>query len=267
MLRRLAFRHRSAFMGLVGTGIAAQALEAPPATAGEVATGVLVALLGAHLRLVSIRVLGKSARVHHAGGRALHVVGPYARVRNPLYVANALITGGLALLAAGPVAMATAFAVVALIYDLAVRHEEEALTEAFGDEYREYRRLVPRWFPRLGASRATDDPPAPVPWREVLVRERPLVVGVPVALVATYLVRAAHVPLVDFWDRLSWSVGVPPVPLLVLVGGLVCLANGLRTERKLRRKEAWRAAVAAAPPAEGGATPVQSVQDLNVPAQ
>lgn len=263
MVGRLAFRHRSALLGLVGTGIAAQALDAPSVTATEVAGGVLLALAGAHLRLVSIRVLGKSARVHHAGGRALHVVGPYARLRNPLYVANALITGGLALLAAGPVVMAVVLAVVALIYDVAVRHEEEALTAAFGDEYREYRRQVPRWLPRLRAATVTDDAPTPFPWGEVLLRERPLVVGIPFALVATYVVRAEHLPLVELWEGFARFLGAPPVALLLLVGGLVCLANALRTERKLRRK-ALQAASTAAPVVEGSARSLQSLQDPKV---
>src|SRR5690606_9058312 len=121
---------------------------------------------------------------HHAGGRALHVVGPYARVRNPLYVANALITAGLALLAAGPHAAVSAVALVVMIYHAAVRHEEAALSAAFGDEYREYRRQVPRWLPRLRASALTRPPPSPVPWREVATRERALLLGLPAALVA-----------------------------------------------------------------------------------
>lgn len=245
MLARLAFRHRSALLAMVGTGVAALALSTPALSAPEAITGVMTTLAGAHLRLVSIRVLGKSARVHHAGGRALRVVGPYARLRNPLYLANALITGGLALLSGGPVAAVLALALVASIYHVVVHHEEAALTAAFGDEYREYRRRVPRWLPCLRAP-ATTEAPAPVPWPEVVLRERALVAGVPLALVAVLLVRLGEVPLVALWEALARRAGARPDVLLLVLGALVSLANAARTERKLRRKEAMRAAEAAA---------------------
>lgn len=245
MIAQLAFRHRSALLALVGTGVAAQALSAAPFAASEAVLGVLLAAAGALLRLVSIRVLGKSARVHHAGGRTLHVVGPYAWVRNPLYVANALITGGLAALAAGLPGLALATSLVLAIYALAVSHEELALEEVFGEPYREYRRQVPRWLPRLRAAPADAPPPAPFGWGEVLRRERALVVGVPAALLAVVLVRRGQVPLVALWAELSRAVEVEPVVLLLGVGGVVGLGNVVRTERKLRRKAALRAALAA----------------------
>lgn len=239
MLSRLAFTHRSALLVVVGTGVAALALDAPPAGALEVSLAVALTIAGAHLRLVSIRVLGKSARVHHAGGRALHVVGPYARLRNPLYVANGLITGGLALLAGGPVALATAMGLVALVYHLAVLHEEQALVSAFGDAYREYLRRVPRWLPAPKA-RQSAGAPVPVAWPEVLRRERALVLGVPIALLAVHLVRLGALPLVPLWKRVAVDLGAPAVPLLLGLGAAAAIANAANTERKLRRKQAKR---------------------------
>lgn len=254
MLSRLAFTHRSALLVLVGSGVATLALEAPPADAPEVALAVALTLAGAHLRLVSIRVLGKSARVHHAGGRALHVVGPYARLRNPLYVANGLITGGLALLAGGPVALAAALSLVALVYHLAVLHEERALVSAFGDEYREYLRRVPRWLPALRPPRSVGAP-VPVAWPEVLRREKALVLGVPLALLAVHLVRVGALPIVAIWKRVAVVLGAPAVPLLLGLGAAAAIANAATTERKLRRKHAKRLEVDA-----GAASTLQSLQ-------
>jgi protein-S-isoprenylcysteine O-methyltransferase Ste14 len=80
--------------------------------------------------------------------RKLVVLGPYRYVRNPM------ITGVLAILAgeaalfgsAWVLAWAAAFFCVNATYF--PRVEEPGLVERFGSEYEEYRRNVPRWFPR-----------------------------------------------------------------------------------------------------------------------
>ncbi len=81
----------------------------------------------------------------------LAVTGPYAHVRNPVYLGNILILAGLAvtceLLWAVPLVMVWA----ALIYTRAVRFEESRLLKRYGDEYRRYLAAVPRWMPRLPA--------------------------------------------------------------------------------------------------------------------
>jgi protein-S-isoprenylcysteine O-methyltransferase Ste14 len=77
--------------------------------------------------------------------------GPYRRVRNPMItgvlavlLGECALTGSLALLVwAGIFALANALWMPLI--------EEPALERRFGDDYREYRRNVPRWLPRPSA--------------------------------------------------------------------------------------------------------------------
>jgi steroid 5-alpha reductase family enzyme len=74
--------------------------------------------------------------------------GPYAHVRNPLYVGTALVAAGLAI-AAREWGLAALFAAVfALIYLPAIELEEQHLRELF-PEYADYARRVPVLVPRL----------------------------------------------------------------------------------------------------------------------
>lgn len=74
--------------------------------------------------------------------------GPYGWVRNPMYLSVFLVVAGETLLFLS-VPLLIYLAVVALVVQLfVVGYEEPTLTETFGDEYRAYRRRVPRWIPR-----------------------------------------------------------------------------------------------------------------------
>ena len=85
--------------------------------------------------------------------RRLVVEGPYRHVRNPMISAVTAVLIGEALLLGSPglAIWAAAFPLVNFAYFLAV--EEPGLERRFGEEYRAYRRAVPRWIPR----------PAPAP--------------------------------------------------------------------------------------------------------
>ena len=79
----------------------------------------------------------------------LVVEGPYAHVRNPMItgvlavlLGEALIFGSLPILY-----FAAGFAVVNHVFFLA--YEEPSVERRFGEDYRRYKRTVPRWFPRL----------------------------------------------------------------------------------------------------------------------
>ena len=77
-------------------------------------------------------------------------VGPYQWVRNPMYVSVFLVVGGETLLFLSVPLLAYLVFVVAVVQLFVVGYEEPALTEQFGDEYRAYRRRVPRLIPRPG---------------------------------------------------------------------------------------------------------------------
>ena len=76
---------------------------------------------------------------------ALVTDGPYTYSRNPMYVAWTVLYAGVALLsnAAWPLVLLPPVAVAS---HLGVRREERELERAFGVEYREYRRDVPRYL-------------------------------------------------------------------------------------------------------------------------
>jgi protein-S-isoprenylcysteine O-methyltransferase Ste14 len=105
---------------------------------------------------VSLFLLGLSLRVwaqQHVHYRLkvkkyLTTTGPYAFMRNPIYIGNLLICSGLIisseLLWFAPIAFFYCFG----IYSLVVRYEEGHLLEKYGEDYRKYLSEVPRWFPK-----------------------------------------------------------------------------------------------------------------------
>ena len=78
--------------------------------------------------------------------RRLVVSGPYRFSRNPDYVGQALIVGGLGLLLDVLwVALALVPALVLVRYGVIAR-EEQYLERRFGEEYRQFRKRVRRWL-------------------------------------------------------------------------------------------------------------------------
>ncbi len=79
----------------------------------------------------------------------LVVEGPYRHVRNPMIsaVLAILVGEGLALGSAGILVWSAAFFAVNWAYFVA--SEEPGLERRFGEEYRTYKRAVPRWLPRI----------------------------------------------------------------------------------------------------------------------
>lgn len=77
----------------------------------------------------------------------LVVTGPYAATRNPMYVGWALLHLGAAVAGGWGWVLASYLPVAAWMHGEVLR-EERALDDAFGAEYRRYRRAVPRYLPR-----------------------------------------------------------------------------------------------------------------------
>jgi len=113
--------------------------------------GLLVAWAGQALRFHTLgRVRdGTSGQDPVLEARSLNTRGPYAHVRNPLYLGNLGITLGLLLVANDVWVYAIALAFFFGQYFFIIRAEEAFLLQQHGDAYAEYRRRVPRWIPRL----------------------------------------------------------------------------------------------------------------------
>ena len=160
--------------------------------AGQVAgSALLLVLLAA--RLWAVRHLGGAARVHARKALQPHVLvtaGPFAWVRNPLYLANSLGLAGACLLFGPPWIAALALGGSLLWYRAVIAWEEPVLEGLYGQEYRDYLARVPRLLPRppsRDGARAKHDL---YPLAKVVRRERGAVLTV-ATLITLSLVLAA----------------------------------------------------------------------------
>jgi len=101
-----------------------------------------------------LRAWGSAYAGGHTRGRSIEAPrlatgGPYAHVRNPIYLGNVLIGFGMVGLLGDPWLLPLCLAVLAFLYFPIIPAEEEFLLRTFGDEYRRYREAVPRLWPRL----------------------------------------------------------------------------------------------------------------------
>lgn len=127
---------------------------ASPLGTAAAATGVGLIALGLTLVCATVRqfaTVGRGTLAPWDPPRHLVVEGVYRRVRNPMISGVFLILLGeaLALRSAGLLAWSGTFLAVNATYIPLV--EERGLERRFGDEYREYKRHVPRWVPRATA--------------------------------------------------------------------------------------------------------------------
>jgi protein-S-isoprenylcysteine O-methyltransferase Ste14 len=147
--------------------------------------GVVLVATGELVRLQAVRQIGVISRTRSERLGPLVTTGPFARVRNPLYLGNIAIWLGFAV-GAGLSWLAAPLAVMlALGYHAIVRWEEWLLESRHGDDYRAYARQVPQWLPQLGRRPRSAAAPQPgrFGWRETLFSER----GTLIAIAAGYL--------------------------------------------------------------------------------
>ncbi|MBN1268093.1 MAG: isoprenylcysteine carboxylmethyltransferase family protein [Kiritimatiellae bacterium] len=86
----------------------------------------------------------------------LTTTGPYAHMRNPLYVGNTLIVLGAVVMSELAWLVPVTLLWCLGIFSIAACYEESRLVEKYGDVYREYARDVPRWLPRITGWRRPD---------------------------------------------------------------------------------------------------------------
>lgn len=109
--------------------------------------GLLIYLPG-----VVVRVWSQShLKYRLSGARALAMDGPYAHVRNPVYLANIAILAGLTVLCELLWMVPFVVAWATVVYALAVRFEEIRLRKRCGALYMDYCARVPRWLPQFAA--------------------------------------------------------------------------------------------------------------------
>jgi protein-S-isoprenylcysteine O-methyltransferase Ste14 len=144
-----------------------------PAVDGALdAVGLALAFAGQALRFYTLGQVpeGTSGQGSALEAQTLNTRGPYAHVRNPLYLGNLGICLGLMLIAHDPWVYAVGLAFFFGEYFFIIRAEENFLGTRFGDDYAAYCARVPRWVPRAtpafpGALRPGFD------WRRALKKE------------------------------------------------------------------------------------------------
>jgi protein-S-isoprenylcysteine O-methyltransferase Ste14 len=115
------------------------------------AVGLLVAAAGQALRFYTLGQVpeGTSGQGAVLQAVVLNTLGPYAYVRNPLYVGNLGICLGLMLIAHDPAVYAVGLLFFFGEYYFIIRAEESFLAERFGQAFADFLVRVPRWIPRL----------------------------------------------------------------------------------------------------------------------
>jgi protein-S-isoprenylcysteine O-methyltransferase Ste14 len=123
-------------------------------SAFSVTLGLPLAVAGELVRCWAVGYSGTTTRDNHVTAPELVTAGPYAHVRNPLYVGNFITAVGFALAFTGKnsglerLALITAsLGMMAAVYATIVPHEEAYLRSQFGEEFDHYCRSVPPVVP------------------------------------------------------------------------------------------------------------------------
>ena len=161
---------------------------------------------GELVRLWAVRHIGAVSRTRGERLGPLIATGPFAFVRNPLYLANIALWAGFAAAARLPWLAPIIVVVLGAAYHAIVRWEEALLETRLGEAYREYAARVPRWIPSVAsrqspvAGRQSSVPSQPSPaagrqahsdavfsWRETLFSERGTLIAIAVGYLLLWL--------------------------------------------------------------------------------
>jgi protein-S-isoprenylcysteine O-methyltransferase Ste14 len=121
-------------------------------TISTLVIGFGIAFIGELIRLWGVNWAGSETRTTSgAGGTYLIIRGPFAYVRNPLYVGNVIIYLGLGIMSYAwfPYLQLVAVIFFMVQYFFIVKEEEGYLLQKYGKEYEDYINHVPAYFPRI----------------------------------------------------------------------------------------------------------------------
>jgi protein-S-isoprenylcysteine O-methyltransferase Ste14 len=163
-LRAFVFRQRGALLAIPAVVLAACGKP----SAFSIAAGLPLTFVGESIRMWAVGYSGVTTRGDHVMAPALVTAGPYAYVRNPLYVGNFLTATGFAIAFTGKNSPSVRAALIvasltsmAAIYAVIVPHEEAFLQATFGSDFERYVDAVPRILPLVepaGPQRGSYDP-------------------------------------------------------------------------------------------------------------
>ena len=180
------FRHRTSLPLPFAAAILLLRVGQAPSSTGLLAAGVVVTGLGELLRLWGVHHIGAISRTRTDRLGPLVDTGPFARLRNPLYVGNIALWVGFALTARLLWLVPVIVTLLGFEYHAIVRWEEHLLESRLGDAYRAYAARVPRWVPTLNRGERGDRRERDLSaysWRETVFSER----GTLLAIAGGYL--------------------------------------------------------------------------------
>ncbi len=114
-------------------------------------TGMILAAIAQIFRVYVASYLWGRQAVTEPEAEFLTTVGPYAYVRNPMYLGNFLIGLALCLAIREWYAFALFILSYIFVYSLVIPYEEEYLQNRFNEHYIEYKAHTGRLIPRLNA--------------------------------------------------------------------------------------------------------------------
>jgi hypothetical protein len=179
-----------------------------PGASPVFAVGASNVCAGELLRLSAVRHIGVISRTRSDRLGPLVSSGPFAVIRNPLYLGNIALWVGFAVSAHLFWLVPIFLVVLALEYHAIVRWEEELLRSRRHDEYRAYASRVPRWIPSVLSGRqssvrdhgvgplaAAGSPPsvgneprtATNSWRETFFSERGTLIAIAVGFLLLWI--------------------------------------------------------------------------------
>lgn len=156
-------------------------------TATSFQWGIFFMVVGETIRLWGVSYAGGATRTRNVGAPKLVTSGPFAHVRNPLYIGNMIMYTGAAILTnfALPYLVFLVWVYFGFQYYWIVRLEETKLLELFGEKYRQYcqhvPRFLPRWHPYQSGHTVTPD------FREALRSEKSTFLSFFAILIVFYL--------------------------------------------------------------------------------
>ncbi len=123
--------------------------------------GFIIVIIGESIRLWGVSWAGSETRTtDKPGGSYLVISGPFAHLRNPLYLGNILIYAAIGIMsfAIFPYLQIFALAFFFVQYYFIIKSEEEFLIKEYGDQYKEYSANVRRFIPRITSYRVAGLP-------------------------------------------------------------------------------------------------------------
>ena len=143
-----------------------------------VAAGILLVAAGQGIRVWAVRHIGTISRTRANRYGPLISDGPYALVRNPLYIGNFLLWIGFVVWSGLLWMVPVAVVIFVLEYVAITGFEASLLTEKYPRDYAAYAAHVPAWMPRLSNLPEALARRGVHPWREVFFSERGTLIAV-----------------------------------------------------------------------------------------